>query len=193
VSAFDAYCELDPSADGGGWTLLMKVDGASTRFVYGDPLWENAVTHNGDQPNLDTIEAKLAGFASMPVAAVRLGMVDAGKTRWLIVSVTAPSLMALFKRGSTPTSLGRDAWRGLVASPSTQDNCNREGFDVQGDRAGDAIRFGMLFNNEPDCKTPDSLIGVGTTFGVTAGNYAMPTSADRGARDTKVIAYVMIR
>jgi hypothetical protein len=193
-SAFDAYCELDPNANGGGWTLLMKVDGASKRFVHGDPLWLNAATYNGDQPNLDTTEAKLAGFASLPVAAVRLGMVDAGTTRWVVAPVTAPSLMALFVRGSTVTSLGRDAWRGLVASPSTQNNCNREGFNVQDDSAVHAIRLGILFNNEPDCTSPDSFIGIGTnSAAVTAGNFADMTSADHGPRETKVIAYVMIR
>lgn len=192
---FDAYCELDPSANGGGWTLVLKVDGASKRFVFEDPLWLNADTYNGDKPKLDTVEAKLGGFASMPVTEARLGMVDGGTSRWVVVPATAPSLLDLFEGAYAKTSLGRDAWRGLVASPSTQANCNREGFNAQADDAGAAVRLGILFNNENDCVSPDSFIGVGASsrFGNTAGNFAMPTSADDGSRDTKVFAYIMIR
>jgi hypothetical protein len=191
---FDAYCELDPNANGGGWTLALKVDGASRRFAFDDALWLNGETYNGDKPNLDTVEAKLGGFASMPLAEVRVGIVDGATTRWLVLPGAAPSLRELFAGGYVKTSLGRDAWRALVTSPSTQANCNREGFDAVSDDAGTgAVRLGILFNNEPDCASPDSYIGVGASFGSTAGNFAKATSADNGGRDTKVFAYLMLR
>jgi hypothetical protein len=190
---FDAYCELDPSANGGGWTLVLKVDGNSNRFAYDGALWLNGDTYNGDKPSLDTTEAKLGGFGSMPVAEARIGMLDGGRTRWVVVPVAAPSLLELCKGAYSKTSLGRDAWRGLVASPSTQANCNREGFNALVDDAGAGLRIGMLFNNENDCATPDSFIGIGSSFGNTAGNFARATVADNGGRDTRVFAYVMIR
>jgi hypothetical protein len=124
AGAFDAYCELDSNENGGGWTLLLKMDGASTRLEYASPLWTNADTYNADKPQLDVVEAKLAGFSTMPVSSIRIGMLDLGTRRWIVAPVSAPSLQALFSGPYVATSLGRAAWRSLVASPSTQKNCN---------------------------------------------------------------------
>lgn len=185
--AFDAYCELDPAMDGGGWTLVLKVAGRSDRFGYDSDLWTNAETVSGDRAALDLVEAKLAGFASIPAREARLGLVDEGQTRWLTFALPAITLREHFAGGYVATSLGRDRWRSLVARPSTQPECRREGWNVVADGRPVGVRLGILFNNEDDCASPDSFIGVGSTFATVAGNYY------KDERDTRTFAYVMIR
>lgn len=191
---FDAYCELDPSADGGGWTLLLKVDGNRTTFVYDSPFWTNAATVGEGAPALDATEAKLAGFATMPVVDIRVGMRDAGVTRWIAGPLAAPSLAELFAGPFRPTTFGRNGWSSLVALPSIQTNCNLEGISYSGPSAN-AVRLGMLFNDENDCASIDSFIGIGldaaNSNGVAAGNVnkkGVPSLVE-----TRVVGYVMIR
>lgn len=192
--AFDAYCELDPAADGGGWTLLLKTDGASDHFAYANIRWTNADTLNPDRPDLDATEAKLAGFATMPFTQLRVGMLDAGKARWVVAPIAAPSLRELFSGAHVPTTLGRAAWRSLLASPSTQANCNREGVNVFNDTDVPRVRIGIIFNNEDDCVTIDSFVGLGSSFTSTVtGNLAASSGFDDGPRQTKAIGYLMIR
>jgi hypothetical protein len=193
AGAFDAYCELDSNENGGGWTLLLKMDGASTRLEYASPLWTNADTYNADKPQLDVVEAKLAGFSTMPVSSIRIGMLDLGTRRWIVAPVSAPSLQALFSGPYVATSLGRAAWRSLVASPSTQKNCNVEGFNATSGNLR-PVRIGIVFNNEDECASIDSYIGVGSAFpDNTAGNAATSSGNDNGMLNTKVVAYLMIR
>lgn len=190
-AGFDAYCELDPAQNGGGWTLLLKIDGAGDRFAWASPLWTNSATFGESNADLDDNEAKLAGFSTMPFTQVRVGMFDAGQARWIAVPVVATSLLELFTRGYTPTPMGRAAWRSLVASPSTQALCEREGFDI--DVVTHQLRIGMVFNNEDHCDSVDSFVGIGSSFGVTAGNFASAYDPDDGVRETKVFAAIMIR
>lgn len=191
---FDAYCELDPGANGGGWTLLLKIDGKTTNFVYDSPLWTNATTFNEGAPDLDGVEAKLAGFSSMPLVDIRVGMLDQGTTRWIAGPLAAPSLAALFGGPFRATSFGRSGWSSLVASPSIQDRCNLEGVSYNGPSAN-SVRLGMLFNDEDDCGSIDAFIGIGigvkNSNGVAAGNLnkkGLPSLVE-----TRVIGYVMIR
>lgn len=200
AGAFDTYCDLDTSAagDGGGWTLLLKVNGASSVFTYDAPLWTNTAAYNPDKPGLDVNEAKLAGFSTLPFSAVRIGLLDAGVRRWLVLPISSDSMLSLFTGPHIQTSAGRDAWRALVASPSTEANCNREGFNTANDNSAVRIRLGIMFNNENDCSSPGGFIGMGADFGTSsdnvAGNYEdFGAAADNGTRDTKAIAYLMAR
>jgi hypothetical protein len=193
-SAFDAYCDLDPGAAGGGWTLVLKDDGATDVFRYDSPLWTNADTYAAGSPDLDTTPAKLAGYAAMPLTELRVGMVDQGATRWTSIPLVASSLREVLAGAAVTTSVGRAAWRSLLAQPSTQLNCNREGFNQVSDTGNDRVRIGILFNNEADCFTIDSFIGIGTYGPVFAGNHAIANAlADDGPRETIVMAYLMIR
>ena len=69
------------------------------------------------------------------------------------------------------------------------------------------IRLGLLGNNENDCKTIDSFVGLGATFGLNyhlawcgtsytntnaAGNLAQ-CGADNGNKNTRAIAYILVR
>lgn len=189
---FRAFCEM--VLDGGGWTLLLKVNGTRTTFLHDAALWENATTFQPESPNLDGTETKLAGFSTMPFGYLRVGMVQDGTARWLILSANATSLMNLMASGNRTTAAGRSAWTRLLPRGSLQLNCNREGINVQTPSA--RARIGIVSNNQNDCRSCQSWIGFGAKGDVTGeracGNYA-PSSGDNGARDDGLFGYVMVR
>jgi len=189
---FRAYCEM--ILDGGGWTLVLKVDGAKTTFVHDAPLWTSADTLAPDAPNLDRIEAKLAGFATMPFGYLRVGMIQGASTRWLILPVDGGSLRALMTTGFHATNVGRSAWERLPSRGSLQNNCNREGINVETLEAN--VRIGIVANNQNDCSTCNSWIGFGAeglgTSDMACGNYAA-AAPDNGNRTDPLFGYVMVR
>ena len=64
-------------------------------------------------------------------------------------------IVKLAKKGDLSHLIGSQA--------SFQNNCNREGFNVESDSGSSwpKARIGILFNNEDDCRTCDSRIGFG--------------------------------
>jgi hypothetical protein len=180
--------------DGGGWTLLLKVNGTRTTFLHDAALWENATTFQPESPNLDATEAKLAGFGTMPFGYLRVGLVQDGVARWLILGVNGASLTSLMASGSHTTTEGRSAWRRLLPRGSLQLNCNREGVNVETPSA--AARIGIVSNNQADCLTCQSWIAFGAKGNATSeracGNYA-PSNGDNGSRNDGLFGYVMVR
>jgi len=205
-NVYEAYCEMggDGGVDGdggpaGGWTLALKIDGNQATFPYGAALWTNATAYNADKPELDTNEAKLASFWSVPVTELRVGMTDGGVTRWLVVPLAAPAgfpvpLLDLVSLGANPpqTTLGRAAWEGLLVKGSIQTHCNWEGINADG-----KVRIGMVGDDSGDCGSPDSFIGFGAD-----GSFQSPSfdcgniahySPDNGDQTTPTFGYVMVR
>ena len=92
--------------------------------------------------------------------------------RTLIIELSHPkSLKELFAGGYTETSASLDEWRGLVPNAGYQEHCNHQGFNVAADGCyvDDAsdyrcrLRLGIWFNNEPQCRSSDSFVGLGAT------------------------------
>jgi hypothetical protein len=97
----------------------------------------------------------------------------------------------------------QDTWMGLVASPSLQHTCFRQGFNVAIDNTMDIVRIGISGSDDENCGNTGSLIGVGIhstlvqdllgpASVVTAGN-AATAAGDHGPRATVVNARVWVR
>jgi hypothetical protein len=161
-TTFAAYC--DQTGDGGGWTLAMKVDGRLSTFNYDAVLWTDAALHAPDKPGFDHEEAKLQTFNAIAFTELRVGLeypIDSGVIRHIVVPLAGAHMRELFG-GNTmhATQLGRDAWKGLVgAAASLQPFCNLEGANIY--HAQTRVRLGIISNEQEDCGTPDSRIGVG--------------------------------
>jgi hypothetical protein len=158
-SPFDAYC--DQQTRGGGWTLVLKIDGASATFAYDNPLWSNALTLNDDEANLAPSEHKSRAFSTVPFEAILLSFdVDgSGMQRTLVVPVKADSLLSVLKDGQRTTSIGRDEWTRVVPGHALQPLCNAEGINLATEYV--RARIGIVGNNENDCASCDSAIGIG--------------------------------
>jgi|SRR5690554_4468735 len=170
VASFDVYCDMDNH--GGGWTLAIKADGNQSTFLYGEEIWTNKLLLNADHPDLDRTEAKLKTFNTVAFTKVMIGLehpidatdpLSASDLNYLVLDASANSLHDIFTRGFTATDRGRKKWKDLIDGSSLQTRCGREGFNSKA-RSGFSqvgVRIGILGNNENNCDTPDSLIGIG--------------------------------
>ena len=145
---------------------------------------------------LDDLQYKGESYWRTSFKEICVGMKYNGNLRAFSFSYPASSLYDLIGDGRyRPTHLGRNQWKSLIAGSSLQRNCNREGFNVHHSRA--RVRLGVFSNQENDCNTPDSFIGLGTHFsgnvGITGGNLAHCCSPDNGEKNLKVMGYILVR
>ncbi|MEY3015633.1 MAG: hypothetical protein RIT45_4368 [Pseudomonadota bacterium] len=196
AQASRAWC--DQTSDGGGWTLAMKVDGSKSTFTFDAALWANATTLAADQVSTAATEAKYAAFSTVALTELRLVLAAQGSTNAKVIPMAATSLQALFSGSYKATSLGRNAWKALMPGGSAQPNCNREGVNaVCGSRT---VRLGLLTNQENDCESCDSYIGVGHSGqngcdgqGASWAGMMASCSPDNGNKNVPAFAWVYVR
>ena len=207
---FPVYCLM--SHDGGGWTLLLKANGNNKTFAYNESRWTNLDLFQPLEVNMDLKETKLLSFATLPFTEILLGMSDLtanAPRRYLKIRKTATSFLSLSTAGrniSFDTGVGRAAWQALIPSGQLHNECNREAFNVHGDRRavindypGFRARLGILSSSGGGCggplaTGPNSAIGLGIQDvwpNVTAGN-AHVSGWDSG-KSKKLMGYLFAR
>ena len=159
--------------------------------------WTNNETYNTENGTISFYkeEAKFPAFSHAPFSDVCIGMKVSSDARWLrIPGINKLSLLSIFIKGNPLyTNMSRSSWKGLIASSSLQLNCNRQGFNVFGQSNSILSRIGYIANQEDDCNTCDSFIGLGSShFRSSCGNVAAVYS-DNGNRKTHAMCYVLIR
>jgi TolB-like protein len=194
---FKTYCSMNNL--GGGWTLVMVMDGRKDTFAYDSKRWKDKATLAAGFNKKGRFEHKNAGFHRLPFSEVMVGLLVGKDFRVLGIPQKAKSLHALFANGKyRATKLGRKKWKALMKKSSLQKHCNREGFNVHNGLM--RVRIGIIANQEKDCKTPDSRLGLGAGSNDkargpnrAAGNEAVGWEADSGKRQTAAWGYVYVR
>lgn len=196
-TAYDAFCLLDESADGGGWALAAKIDGTKTTFEYGKDIWTSPQLVNDGALALDFDEAKFAPFVRVPALEARIGFREATQaTRWRVIPGPATiegstaTLADAFTLGSLyATSEGRATWGPLVDAPALLEaGCNREGWNVKVGTT--SVRVGIV-TNATDCDSAGtSFLGIGSkTSESIAGGWRSGSSENI----RPVMAYIFVR
>eukprot|EP00042_Codosiga_hollandica_P024117 m.99466 g.99466 ORF g.99466 m.99466 type:complete len:231 (+) comp51440_c0_seq4:827-1519(+) len=197
-----AWCEFVGDV---GWTLMLKVNGVAPTFTYDSSLWTNKEAYNPTavSTGLDEIEFKSPLFWQMPFTNVRIGFLGS-RTNFLPSWETFPypgsaaSLWAVFSSNSYVkiTSVDRNTWKSVVGFGSLQHHCNLVGFNARGN--GARVRVGTIGNNENNCESTDSFIGIGgggwichATTSTSAGNVAA-CGADQGDFVYPAWSYLMV-
>ncbi|XP_078352335.1 putative skeletal organic matrix protein 5 [Oculina patagonica] len=198
------YCHMTAdlgSCGGGGWTLVMKIDGSKGTFNYDSTLWINQEPFNltAGETGLDTIETKLPTYWNIPFSKICLGMRIGQQLKFIVINQQANSLYSLIADGQyRATSLGRNTWKTLIGShASLQYNCNKEGFNAACTSTRHSkARIGILANEQNVCDFCDSRIGFGTggypDYSNTCGNVAAH-STDNGDKYIKAMGYILVQ
>ena len=137
-------------------------------------------------------QTKLASYWNTPFDKICLGMKVNNVTKWIMIDHQASSLFnVIADEDFKNTSVGRGEWLSLMDGSCLQENCNKEGFNLES--AGVAgyndggyirVRIGIIANNVANCNGCDTCIGFGTSaYGcnnenirakkTTCGNIAM--------------------
>ncbi len=207
-AGFQAYCDM--ADQGGGWTLIAKMNGANKTTLqtwsYDQPIWTDATTLNPSSTDLSQTEAKFATYGDVPFTSVLMMMTGATGTNVQAAPTLADAtsfqhLIASSAANTVTTSLGRQAWLNLTnPTSSPQANCNLEGVNMTKGAGFARVRLGLLTNQENDCNSPDSYVGFGgeNTDGCYGQPYFGPAAGSAGGGgcggpDVTDFGYIFVR
>ena len=168
-------------------------------FKYDSSHWTENTTYNdnshGRDGGLDNQEFKGSTYWRTSFTEICVGMKYEENLKAFSFSHSASSLYSLIADGEyRKTNLGRNKWKWLISGSSLQYNCNKEGLNVYSEHS--RVRLGLIANNENDCETPGSFIGLGAHWNKetnAAGNAASRLSPDNGEKNLKVMGYILVR
>ncbi|KAL9970593.1 hypothetical protein ACROYT_G022997 [Oculina patagonica] len=123
---YHVYCHMTSkdlrACGGGGWTLVMKIDGHKPTFHYDSKFWSNKNDFNlpGGKTLFDTQETKLPTYWNTPFSKICLGMKIGHQFNFIVINKHANSLHSLIADGHyRPSKLGRNKWKILIGSEAS--------------------------------------------------------------------------
>ncbi len=137
-------------------------------FTYNSSYWENNETYAVEDglEGLTEKQTKLASYWNTPFNKICLGVKVNGVVKWIVIDHQASSLFNVIANGAfQKTTAGKEAWKSLINGSGFQQNCNREGFNIESDSSSQSymkVRIGFMANNQEDCGSCDTCIGFGT-------------------------------
>ncbi|CAB3985910.1 Hypothetical predicted protein [Paramuricea clavata] len=210
LKQYQVYCHMtELSGCGqGGWTLVMKVNGSKNDFSYRSAYWTNKETYAAEDglEGLNEKQTKLASYWNTPFNKICLGMKVNGVTKWIALNYTANSLHSVIEYGTFKgTTFGKEAWKSLIHGSFLQENCNEEGFNIQGvykygrSQWNMNIRIGVVANNQHNCESCNSCIGFGISvngcgngvWSTTCGNMAICYQLN--SNNTTAFGYILVQ
>ena len=151
---------------------------------------------------MDNRQFKGSTYWKTSFSEICVGMRYGGRLTAFSFSYPASSLYSLIADGKyRQTHLGRSKWKSLIYGSSLQRNCNREGFNAYVGSSYSRVRVGVIGNQENDCNSPDSFIGLGG-HGIPWCAYSRPANAagnraqcdpDNGNKNARAMAYILVR
>lgn len=183
VLPFDAWC--DNAGDGGGWTLLAKVDPASDVLAFDAPAWTASSAAAFGAVDETPGDALLMPYWTLPVGELRF--VVQGRT--LVTTMTGFRGTLRAAMDARPVFEGpasRPApWETLVASDvrPAMPPCVRAGILPAIPEASGAlrVRIGALASALADCAEPTMWFGIAPSLSTSAANCDTTTDTTAGA------------
>ena len=119
---------------GGGWTLVMKIDGTKNDFDYDSYYWTNKEVFTVDDglEGLTEKQTKLASYWNTPFNKLCLGMKVNNATNWIVIDHQASSLSSRIADGNfRKINGGKDEWKSLIDDSFLQRQCNMDSIWIQ--------------------------------------------------------------
>jgi hypothetical protein len=183
----EAYCEM--TADGGGWTLLAKVNPSSDVLGFHAVHWTAAAPTALGTNSLDVEDALLPSYWLLPVRTLRLVMNDDAGTRSLPMEldVTTPTTLraAMEPSGSVRVVATLEEWTALAGVPAiTGAMCVTSSVPVLSPAASPmvSVRIGITASDDASCAPTTFWAGLGAETRDQGGGCIAPTITAGSAR-----------
>jgi len=151
AGSFSVVCDM--TRDNGGWTLLLKATGDST-LSYNASAWTDGNLLNATDLTTEAGNAKYQSFLSLPVTTLR-GELDGFRYTQTFANMTAQQIFS----GNAAIVMDYSKFNFGAPNWSTQPYCQIFGVNTPFDYA--RTRFGWSANEQNDCSSNDTAIGLG--------------------------------
>ncbi len=171
AAPFLDYCET--SADGGGWTLIAKVDPATAALAYSATAWTSVGASGAfGTADLSVGDALLPSYWTVPLRELRIVVADRATpatTRSLVTALVPATTVTLRSAMEASAHVLLDApqsaWVTLVGARSTPGAgvCEVAGVPALVPEAAPAVRvrIGYVWSDVTGCATPGFWAGAG--------------------------------